>query len=109
MSARYVLSQSGAQYRFVLKAGNGEIILNSERYTAKASALDGIKAVRANAPFDARYVRKNASNGSPMFNLKGGNGEIIGTSETYSSDSARERGIAAVKSHAPGAAVDDQT
>jgi uncharacterized protein YegP (UPF0339 family) len=109
MAARYVLSRSGDQYRFVLKAGNGETILNSERYSTKSGATNGIESVRTNAPIDSRYVRRSASNGSPMFNLKAANGEIIGTSETYSSDSAREGGIQAVKSNAPGAVIDDQT
>jgi uncharacterized protein YegP (UPF0339 family) len=36
-------------YNFVLKARNGETIAQSETYTAKASALKGIKSVRKNA------------------------------------------------------------
>lgn len=109
MAARYVLSRSGDQYHFVLKAGNGETILNSERYTSKAGALNGIESVRENSPLDARYVRKNATNGSPMFNLKAANGEIIGTSETYSSEYAREAGITSVKANGPIATLDDKT
>lgn len=39
MSGWFEISQaSNGQYRFVLKAGNGEIILTSEQYKAKASA-----------------------------------------------------------------------
>ena len=109
MAARFVLSRSDDQFRFVLKAGNGETVLNSERYSTKSGALNGIESVRTNAPIDSRHVRKNASNGSPMFNLKAANGEIIGTSETYSSDAARDGGIQAVKSNAATATVDDQT
>jgi uncharacterized protein YegP (UPF0339 family) len=44
-----------------------------------------------------------------MFNLKAGNGEIIGTSEAYSSSAAREAGIASVKANGPTAPVDDQS
>jgi uncharacterized protein YegP (UPF0339 family) len=44
-----------------------------------------------------------------MFNLKAANGEIIGTSETYSSASARDHGIASVKANAPDAVVNDET
>lgn len=110
MAARYVLSGStSSQFRFVLKAGNGETILTSERYMTKSSALGGIDSVKTNSPTDARYVRKNASDGRPMFNLKAGNGEIIGTSETYSSENAREGGISSVKANGPTAPVDDQT
>jgi uncharacterized protein YegP (UPF0339 family) len=110
MASRYVLSGSTAsQFRFVLKAGNNEPILRSERYTTKASALNGIQSVRVNSPLDERYVRKNATDGSPMFNLKAANGEVIGTSETYSSVAAREAGIASVKTNGPTAPIDDQT
>lgn len=46
MSGRFVMKASDDQYLFNLKAGNNEVILTSERYTAKASALNGIEAVR---------------------------------------------------------------
>jgi uncharacterized protein YegP (UPF0339 family) len=109
MAAKYLLTRSGTKYRFVLKASNGETILTSESYDTKGGATNGIASVKTNSPTDARYVRKNASNGSPMFNLKAANGEIIGTSETYSSEAAREGGITAVKTHGPNAVTDDQT
>ncbi|MET4615764.1 MULTISPECIES: YegP family protein [Stenotrophomonas] len=109
MAARYILSRSGVQFRFVLKAGNGETILTSELYTTKQGAQGGIASVRLNSPLDARYERKNATNGLPMFNLKAANGERIGTSEQYSSTSARETGIQSVKANGPTAPVDDQT
>lgn len=110
MASRYILSGStSSQFRFVLKAGNGETILTSERYTSKAGAQNGIQSVRTNSPFDARYVRKNAIDGSAMFNLTATNGQVIGTSETYSSTSAREGGITSVKANGPSAPTDDQS
>ena len=109
MAARYVLSRSGSQFRFVLKAGNHETILTSELYNAKGSAEDGIESVKKNSVLDERYERRNSSNGKPMFNLKASNGQVIGTSELYSSESARDGGIASVKANGPTAVVDDQT
>jgi len=38
------------EYRFRLKARNGEIIAVSEGYTAKASCENGIESVKKNAP-----------------------------------------------------------
>lgn len=38
------------EYRFRLKAGNGEVIATSEGYKTKASAENGIKSVQTNAP-----------------------------------------------------------
>ncbi len=109
MAARYVLKNSGAQYHFTLKAGNNEIILTSERYTTKQNALEGIASVKANSPYDGRYERKATTNGQYMFNLKAGNGQVIGTSETYSSSQARDRGIESVQANGPSALIDDQT
>lgn len=38
------------EYRFRLKARNGEIITTGEGYKAKASCLNGIDSIRRNAP-----------------------------------------------------------
>ncbi|MCQ2353912.1 MAG: YegP family protein [Clostridia bacterium] len=43
------------------------------------------------------------------FNLKAGNGEIIATSEIYSSKDAMDNGIASVRKNAPIANLEDQT
>jgi uncharacterized protein YegP (UPF0339 family) len=109
MAAKFVMSKaSNGQFRFVLKAGNGETILTSEMYTTKAACDNGIASVRKNAPDDIRYERKAAKTG-PMFNLKATNGQIIGTSEIYSSEKARDSGIESVKKNAPDAKLDDTT
>ena len=44
-----------------------------------------------------------------MFNLKAGNGEVIGSSEVYNSRASLENGIASVKKNAPEAPVENQT
>ena len=44
------------EYRFRLKARNGEVIAVSEGYKAKASCENGIASVRTNAP-DAQVVK----------------------------------------------------
>ncbi|PCE67520.1 YegP family protein [Salinivibrio sp. YCSC6] len=95
------------EYRFRLKAGNGEIILKSEGYSSKQGCENGIDSVKTNAPIDSRYERKDTPN--PMFNLKAANHEIIGTSETYSSTQARDKGIESVKANAPGATIKELT
>ena len=50
MAAKFVLSKTpNGQFRFNLKAGNGEVIATSESYTTKAAALGGIESVKKNA------------------------------------------------------------
>ena len=43
------------------------------------------------------------------FNLKAGNGEVIATSEVYTTEAACRKGIASVIKYAPIAALEDQT
>ena len=93
------------EYRFRLKASNGEIILRSEGYTKKSNCQNGILSVKTHAPDNTMYERGVSKNGSPYFNLKASNGQVIGTSETYSSSGAMETGIASVKANAPLAEV----
>jgi hypothetical protein len=110
MAGKFVLSKGASgKFHFVLKAGNDETILTSEHYETKASAENGIASVRENAPTNERYERKNSKDGSPMFNLRAANGQVIGTSETYSSESARDAGIASVKATVPSATAEDKT
>ena len=103
-----IFKDKRGEFRFRLKAGNGEIILASEGYKRKASCKNGIESVRKNAPDDSRYERKQAKSG-PMFNLRARNGQVIGTSEVYSGDSARENGIKSVKKNGPSAKVVDDS
>jgi uncharacterized protein len=100
---------TNGQFHFNLKAGNGEVILSSELYKAKASAESGIASVKQNAGNDARYDRRNSSTGQPYFVLKAANNEIIGRSETYSSSAAMENGIRSVKDNGPTAGTKDLT
>ena len=50
-----VYKDKAGEFRFRLKAGNGEIIGKSESYKAKASARKGIASIAKNAP-DAPVV-----------------------------------------------------
>lgn len=104
-----VTSRKNGEFQFVLKAGNGQVILSSQGYEAKSSCLNGIESVRKNSLEDSSFERKESSNGKPFFNLKAKNGQIIGTSEMYESAAACENGIESVKKNAPDALVDDQT
>jgi uncharacterized protein len=104
-----ITKRTNGEYQFNLEASNGRVILTSEGYTTKASCNKGIESVKNNAPTDTRYNRKIAGNGSFYFNLKAANGEIIGTSQMYSTAAMRDNGIESVKENAPNASVIDET
>ena len=95
------------EFRFRLKASNGQAILASEGYAAKSGCTNGIESVRKNASDDSKYDRLEAKNGKSHFNLKAGNNQVIGTSQMYSSTSGMENGINSVKTNAPKAEVED--
>jgi uncharacterized protein len=97
------------QFMFNLLAGNGQVILTSEHYKARDSAMNGIASVRENAAYDTHFDRLQASDGSPYFVLKAANAQVIGRSEMYSSAAAMENGIESVKSTAPSATTEDTT
>lgn len=96
------------QFRFNLKAGNGQIILTSEGYTTKAACLNGVESVQTNSQDDSRYERKTSTNGKPFFNLRAKNSQVIGTSELYESTAAMENGIESVKKNAPDAKISEE-
>lgn len=110
MSGKFELyKDKGGEFRFRLKAGNGQNILASEGYKQKASATNGIESVMKNAADDSNYERKETKSGKHMFNLLAANKQVIGTSESYESTAARDNGIESVMKNAPDAKVDDQT
>ena len=55
-----------------------------------------------------KFVIKETKTGI-KFDLKASNGEVIATSEVYSSEDACKKGIASVQKNAPVAAVENQT
>jgi uncharacterized protein YegP (UPF0339 family) len=108
MASHYELKNAASgQFMFNLKAGNGEIILTSETYKSKESALNGIESVKTNAADDAQYERKKSTSSQPYFVLKAKNHEVIGRSEMYTSDGAMEKGIDSVKKNGPTATTND--
>ncbi len=104
-----IKKRKDGQYQFNLQAGNGQVILTSQGYKAKASCMNGIKSVMQNASDPKRFELKEAKNGKPMFNLIATNGQVIGTSEQYESVVGRDNGIASVSKNAPDATIDDQS
>lgn len=102
-----IYKDKGGEFRFRLKASNGQTILASEGYKTKAACLNGVESVKKNAPNDGQYERKQTTAGKFMFNLKATNGQVIGSSEHYETEASRNKGIESVKANAPGASVQD--
>lgn len=105
---KFVINRSkNDQFYFNLHAVNSYKILKSEMYTTKQNCINGIESVKKHALEDRNYERAIASNGQYYFNLKASNGQVIGTSEMYTTATSRDNGINAVKRDAPIAETED--
>lgn len=93
------------EFRFRLKAGNGNTILSSEGYKSKSSCTNGIESVRKNSQDADRFVKVVTDGGKFRFNLTAKNSQVIGASQNYESESGRDNGMKSVASNAPDAAV----
>ena len=120
---KYVVKKTKTGVKFDLKAGNGEIIANSEVYSSKSACLNGIKSVMKNAPVAAIedqtvegfekakhpkfevYVDKA---GEFRFRLKAGNGEIIATGEGYKAKKSCLNGIESVRKNSDSEIVEEE-
>jgi uncharacterized protein YegP (UPF0339 family) len=100
-----VYTDARGEYRFRLKAPNGEILLASEGYKGKAGCLNGIKSVKENCPIDERFEKYEDKAGKHRFRLKAANYQVIGTGEAYESESGLEGGIASIQRWAPDAEI----
>ncbi len=109
MSGTFVIYRDAAdQHRFKLKAANGENIGASEGYTTKASAQNGIESVVKNGGKDDNYEVFEGEDNKHYFRLKAANGEIILSSQGYSSKDAAYEGTHAVKRNTTDANIEDQ-
>lgn len=110
MSAKYELKKAkDGQFHFNLLAANSQVILSSELYKARDSALNGIESVRKNSQREGAFETRTSGNDKHYFVLKATNGQIVGQSQMYASAASCKGGIESVQKNAPSAPVDDQT
>ena len=93
---KFLLVQKGSQWHFNLLAGNNEPILHSEMYESKSAAENGIESVKKNCQRDGAFEIKTAKDGQYYFVLKSTNGQIVGQSEMYKSESGYKNGVESV-------------
>ncbi len=92
--ARFVIAEgSTGKFHFNLHAKNGEIVLSSESYTTEAAALNGTFSVFDNGQKEARYDLKEARDGRWYFNIRASNGQVVATSQMYSTKGNANRAI----------------
>ena len=107
---KVIVKRRGAAqpYSFSFVDNEGKVVLKSESYKAKDSAVKGVKSIRKNCTEDKRYVLKESSSGMFFFNIKSANGQVVVTSAMFSSLQDRKDAINLVKIYAPGCALEEQ-
>ncbi len=108
MGTFVITKRSNGEFQFNLQDSNGQLLLRSEGYSAKANCDNGIESVKKNSQDKSKYDTKTSSNDKFYFNLKASNGQIIGTSGMFDTEASRTAGIAAVKFNAVDADLDNQ-
>ncbi len=117
---KFVVKKTNTGVKFDLKAGNGQVIATSEVYSTDAACRNGIESVQKNAPVAAvedqtveNYtVEKNPKfeiytdkAGEFRFRLKATNGQVIATSEGYTTMASCKNGVESVQENAPDAEI----
>lgn len=97
------------EFRFRLKAGNGNTILSSEGYKSKSGCANGIESVRKNCVDPDRFVANVTPTGLYRFNLTAKNSQVIGSSQNYKSKSGCANGMKSVAKSVPGATVVEES
>lgn len=118
--SKFVIRNVSSGIKFDLKAANGEIIAASEVYETRSSCLGGIRSVKKNAPIakvenqteeghravtNPKFELYLDKAGQFRFRLKARNGEIIATSEGYTTRASCCDGIESVRMNAPDAEI----
>lgn len=101
-------SKTSEPFTFAFVDSEAKLVVRSENYRARKSALNGIESVKKNSLKDARYEMKETKNGRFFFNIKASNGQVVGTSAHYVSILERSNAIANFKAKAPNAPVEEQ-
>ncbi|HHL31779.1 MAG TPA: DUF1508 domain-containing protein [Oceanospirillales bacterium] len=109
MAGKFVISKGkdGKDY-FVLKAGNGEVIMSSQGYKSSTGCENGIESVRINSQDESKFEVRTAKDGRDYFVLKANNGQEIGRSQMYKTGSGCKNGMASVAKNAPDAKLVDE-
>ena len=117
---KFVIKNTATGIKFDLKATNGQVIATSEIYTTEAACKNGIESVMKNAPVAAvenQTVEGYAAEKHPKFEvyadkagefrfrLKATNGQVIATSEGYTTLANCLNGVESVKKNAVDAPI----
>ena len=81
------------QWRFRVQSGNNRNLLQSEAYTTKAAAQNGVDSVLENGVDPAMYQTNQTASGKYNLRLRAANSQIIAFTQQYATKSSATRAI----------------
>ena len=105
MTIKLRKSDAKEPFSFIFVNAEGKTIVKSENYAQKASAKNGIESVKKKCQEDSRYELKESSNNKAYFNIKSTNGQIVGTSALFDSETERTAAITELKANSEEAEI----
>ncbi len=82
-----------SQYYFNLRAANGEIVLQSEGYGRSDGPKKAVESISANGRSRGNFDVRESRDGQWLVVLEAANGEILGTTETYTKKATAEKAV----------------
>ncbi len=95
-------------YLFTLRTGSGSVLLNSIPYEDKQTLLQTVEKLPTLIEEHMDFERKTNHNGKFVFDLKDEQGNLIGRSQEYLSESGLENGIKNIRKTLDGMADHSQ-
>lgn len=119
---KFIIHKTATGFRFLLKAGNGQVLAASEVYRSRRACQQGMDSVRKNtaAPVEdqtrqgaeplpcPKFELYRDKTGSFRFRLRARNGEIIAASDGYTARAGCLKAIESFRKNAPGAAITEE-
>jgi uncharacterized protein YegP (UPF0339 family) len=96
-----VFQGESGQFHFNFFAKNGQIVLSSQSYSTEEAAYNGAFAVQQEGVNAAAYTVKQNAAGGFFFNVTALNGQVIGTSQQYTTKQSAQDGVAALQALLP--------
>ena len=121
--SKFVIRTVSSGVKFDLKAANGQVVLSSEVDAGVAACRRGVESIIKNAPrakveeqtepgwetqTHPKFQLYTDKTGAFRFRLRARNGEIIGSSEGYTSKASCLSGIESVRKNAAEALINEE-
>lgn len=100
-----VYKDKAGEFRFTLKASNGQTVLTGEAYKSKNACLSGIESIKKNCQKESAFEIYQDKKGGFRFRLLAANKEIIGQGQAYTSKSGCQKGIESVRKNAADSVI----